>query len=339
VLFRSLLPGETAAPGTGTGKTGTPTAQTAGTPFSVTVNAVDANWNVVTSTDTVAITSSDPGATLPAPAALAAGTHTFSVTLNTAGSRTITASDTTTPGITANTSSSVAVGTGTAAKLQILLPGETAAPGTGTGKTGTPTAQTAGTPFSVTVNAVDANWNVVTSTDTIAITSSDANAGLPANAALVAGTHSFSVTLKTAGTPTVTATDVTNGAVTANTSPTVTVNAGSFVKLEVLLPGESAAPGTVTGRTGTPNAQTHGVAFNVTVMAVDANWNVVNTITDVVGITSSDVAATMPANAALAAGIQTFNVTLITLGSQTVTGSDITDPSKIANTSPNVTIT
>src|SRR5256886_7434461 len=46
-------------------------------------------------------------------------------------------------------------------KLQLLVPGETAAPGTGSGKTGTPTAQTAGTAFTVTVNAVDANWYLV----------------------------------------------------------------------------------------------------------------------------------------------------------------------------------
>ena len=56
--------------------------------------------------------------------------------------------------------------------------------------------------MSVTVNAVDANWNLVTSaTPMVAITSSDANATLPANAALVAGTRTFSVTLKTAGSP------------------------------------------------------------------------------------------------------------------------------------------
>ena len=39
-------------------------AQTAGSSFTVTVNAVDTNWNVVSSTDTVAITSSDSNATL-----------------------------------------------------------------------------------------------------------------------------------------------------------------------------------------------------------------------------------------------------------------------------------
>ncbi len=79
------------------------------------------------------------------------------------------------------------------------MPGETAAPGTATGKTGTPTAQTAGGAFTVTVNSVDANWNVVSSTDTVGITSTDANAALPANAALVAGTKTLSVTAEDRG--------------------------------------------------------------------------------------------------------------------------------------------
>ena len=60
---------------------------------------------------------------------------------------------------------------------------------------------------------------------------------------------------------------------TANTSPATTVNGGAFAKLQILLPGETAAPGTATGKTGTPSAQTAGGAFNVTVNAVDANWN------------------------------------------------------------------
>ena len=217
-----LVPGETAAPGTPSGKTGTPTARTAGTAFNVTVNAVDANWNLVnTVTDTVGITSSDTNATLPANAALVAGTKTFSVTLNTAGSKTVTASDVTDGTKTANASPSITVNAGAVTKLQLLVPGETAAPGTTTGKTGTPTARTAGTAFNVTVNAVDANWNLVSSTHTIAITSSDANATLPANAALVGGTKTFSVTLKDAGSTTITATDTNASPLTANTSPSI----------------------------------------------------------------------------------------------------------------------
>src|SRR5439155_553989 len=157
---------------------------------------------------------------------------------------------------------------------------EAAAPGTSSGKTGTPSAQTAGTAFSVTVRSVDANWNLISTNDTVAITSSDLNATLPANAALSSGSGTFSVTLKTAGSATVTASDITHSGITANTSPSITVSAGAFAKLQLLVPGETAAPGTATGKTGAPTARTAGASYNVTVNAVDANWNLVNTVTD-----------------------------------------------------------
>src|SRR6185369_9702816 len=163
---------------------------------------------------------------------------------------------------------------------------------------------------------------VNTVTDTASITSSDANATLPANAALVAGTQTFSVTLKTAGSATVTATDASDGGKTANTSPSITVSAGAFSKLQLLVPGETAAPGTANGKTGTPNAQTAGTAFNVTVNAVDANWNLINTVTDTAAITSSDANATLPSSAALVAGTKIFSVTLKTAGSATLTATD-----------------
>src|SRR5439155_6650203 len=107
-------------------------------------------------------------------------------------------------------------------------------------------------------------------------------------------------------TRTVTATDITDGTKTANTSSSITVNAGAFVKLQLLVPGETAAPGSATGKTGAPAAQTAGAAFNVTVNAVDATWNLVNTITHNAGITSSDSSATLPPSAALASGTKTF---------------------------------
>src|SRR5206468_4143362 len=194
--------------------------------------------------------------------------------------------------------------------LQLLVPGETAAPGTASGKTGTPGGQSAGTAFNVTVNAVDANWNLVSSTHTVGITCTDPNDLLPANAALVAGTKSFSLTNKTAGSWTITATDITDGTKTGNTSPSITVNSGAFTKLQILMPGETAAPGSTTGKTGTPASQPTGTAFNVTVNAVDANWNLVNTVTHTVGITSSDSNATLPANGALTASTRTASVTL-----------------------------
>src|SRR5207249_11507890 len=116
-------------------------------------------------------------------------------------------------GLTAATSGNIAVSPAAFAKLQLLVPGEIAAPGTATDKTGTPTAQSAGTAFNITVNAVDNFWNTVnTATDTVGITSSDANAGLPSNVPLVSGTQTLSVTFKTAGSRTLTASDLTDGA-------------------------------------------------------------------------------------------------------------------------------
>ncbi len=220
-------------------------------------------------------------------------------------------------------------------KLQILLPGETAAPGTPAGKTGTPAAQTAGTPFTVTVNGVDANWNLVnTAADVVHIASSDGNATLPANAALAAGTRKLTITLRTAGSATVTASNVTNGAIAQNASPPFVVNAGGLARLQLLLPGEAAAPGTPAGKTGTPAAQTAGTQFTVTVNGVDGNWNLVNTAADLVHISSSDGNATLPANAALAAGTRTLAVTLRTAGNATVTASDATNGAIAQNASP-----
>src|SRR5439155_18482725 len=134
---------------------------------------------------------------------------------------------------------------------------------------------TAGTGFNVTVNAVDANWNLISTNDVAGITSSDANAFLPGNAALVAGTQTFSVTLKTVGSRTVTASDITHAGITANTSPTITVSVGAFAKLQLLAPGEATSPGSASGKTGTPIVQTASASFTVTVNSVDANWNLI----------------------------------------------------------------
>jgi len=153
----------------------------------------------------------------------------------------------------------------------------------------------------------------------------------------VAGIRTFSVTLNTAGSRTVTSTDITDPARTASTSAAITVNAGAFGRLQVLVPGEAAAPGTATGKTGTPSTQGVAAAFTIAVNAVDARWNVVSS-THTVRITSSDPAATLPANAALIAGTRTFSVTLNTAGSRTVTATDDTDASRTANTSSAITV-
>src|SRR5439155_24763080 len=59
----------------------------------------------------------------------------------------------TSPALTGTNSSNVVVSAGPLAKLQLLAPGETAAPATDSGKRGTPSTQTPGLAFHVTVNA------------------------------------------------------------------------------------------------------------------------------------------------------------------------------------------
>lgn len=109
-------------------------------------------------------------------------------------------------------------------KLQVLMPGETSAPMTPLGKTGTPTAQKVGVPFTITVNACDDYWQLVSATDSVAISSSDTAATLPSGDALVNGTKTFSVTLGTTGSATITVTDVTDPAKEAQIGTDTQVN-------------------------------------------------------------------------------------------------------------------
>ncbi|HZR17753.1 MAG TPA: hypothetical protein VFE51_10535 [Verrucomicrobiae bacterium] len=111
-----------------------------------------------------------------------------------------------------------------------------------------------------------------------------------------------------------------------------------FSKLQVLMPGETNAPGTVTGKIGTPDAQFFGVPFNVTVNAVDDTWHVITlAANDMVTITSSDDTAVLPADAALVSGTKTFSVMFGATGTFTVTASDTTDAKKTANTGSSTT--
>ena len=333
-----LMPGEAASPGAPSGKTGTPNAQTAGIAFNVIVNGVDANWNVVPSANgtgfSMHLASSDVNAVLPADANLATGTRTFSVSLRTAGTATVTASDASDGTKTPSASPLTTVNIGAFSKLQVLAPGENAAPGTASGKSGSPSAQTAGNPFSVVVNAVDATWNLINTNDTVAISSGDPNAVLPSPGPLAGGTGVFSVTLKTSGSRTVSASDSTHPGITANTSSAIFIGAGAFSRLQLLLPGESAAPGTINGKSGTASAEVAGAAFAIIVNAVDTNWNVATSITDTIGFTSSDGSATLPGNTALISGTGSFNVTFrASASSQSITATDISDGTKTPSTS------
>jgi hypothetical protein len=325
-----LLPGETAAPGTLTGKTGTPTAQVAGTPFTVTVNTVDANWNLAnTIVDTVGISGTDARASMPANAPLVSGTKSFSVALNTVGSATVTATDLTDGSKPPNTSSSITVGPGAPKQLAVQL---------------APAAATAGVPFTPqpVIAVQDAGGNLVTSDNGRVITVARGLGTGTLQGTLTATTVNGLATFSNLSynlAETIALNFAATGLMNVSSS-NIVVGAGPFSQLQVLVPGETAAPGTSTGKTGTPISQTATMSFPVTVNAVDAQWNLINSVTDVASITSSDASATLlPANAALVAGTQTFNVTLNSTGAVFLTASDLTDGTKAAGTSSSITVT
>src|SRR5262249_43936733 len=88
------------------------------------------------------------------------------------------------------------------------------------GVTGFPSPITAGTPGTVTVTAKASNGSTATGyLGTIHFSSSDPQAGLPADYTFTTadnGVHTFSVTLKTAATQSITATDTANGAISGS---------------------------------------------------------------------------------------------------------------------------
>ena len=148
----------------------------------------------------------------------------------------------------------------------------------------------------VTVTAEDAYGNTDPSyAGSVAITSSDGQAVLPAAATLTDGMGTFNVTLKTAGTESVTATDTLNTGITGTESG-ITVTPGSATQL------------VVTGASG----ETAGGVETVTVTAEDAYGNTDTSYAGSVEITSSDGQAVLPATATLTNGVGTFNVTLKT---------------------------
>src|SRR5438552_3960098 len=310
---------------------GYPSPTTAGAAQSFTVTAKDAFGHTANGyLGTAHLTSSDSQAVLPANYTFVAGdagVHTFSATLKTAGTRSITATDTVTSSIT-GTQSGIVVNAAAANKLVI--------------QTQPPATATAGVAFSPqpVIWVEDTFGNLVT-TDNGRVITAARSAGTGTlqgtlTATTVNGVAAFSnLSHNLANTITL---NFTATGLTAATSGSIVVSPAAFAKLQLLVPGETAAPATASGKTGTPTASTAATAFNITVNAVDNFWNVVNSITDTVDLSSTDANATLPADAALVSGTRTLSVTFKTAGSQTLTATDVTDGSKNANTSPSMTV-
>jgi hypothetical protein len=285
--------------------TGYPSPVTAGVSGNVRVTAQDPYGNTVTGyRGTIHFSSSDPQAVLPANYTFAAadnGTHLFSATLKTAGSQSVTATDTTTGGLT-GTQAGITVKPAALSKLVVE---------------GFPSAETAGVPDTFTVRASDAYGNTTPGyRGTIHFSSSDSRAVLPANYAFVAadnGVHTFSATLKTAGTQSLKAADTVTATIQGSQlGITVTPAAASRLVL--------SGPASVTA----------GVAFTLTVTAVDAYGNVATDYLGTVRFTSSDSTATLPANYTFKAadkGRHAFSgVVLRKKGTQAITVTDTLNP-------------
>ena len=136
------------------------------------------------------------------------------------------------------------------------------------------TSQVAGTPFTVTVTAFYANGSVATDyTGTIHFTSSDSGSGvsLPSNYAFQAGDNgvkSFSVTLVTAGSQSVTATDTVISSITGSQTG-ITVTGGSLDHITASVsPASVAAGSTSTGTATAFDAQNNNLGV------VSASWSI-----------------------------------------------------------------
>ncbi|MHB1559763.1 MAG: beta strand repeat-containing protein, partial [Isosphaeraceae bacterium] len=281
---------------------GFPATDTAGTAASLTVTAYDPFGNVATGySGTVALASSDGQAVLPASYTFAAsddGKHTFTVTLKTAGNQSITATDQT-DNLTGS-QSGIAVQAAAASSFQV---------------SGFPTIDTAGASHDVTVTAYDPFGNVATGyTGTVALASSDGQAALPSSYAFTAadaGIHQFSVTLKTAGNQSITATDQASNL--SGSEASIAVNAAAAAGFRV---------------SGFPTPDTAGAVHGVTVTAVDPFGNTVSNFTGTVALTSSDGKAALPSSytfAASDAGTHQFRLALDTAGTQSITATDPAD--------------
>ena len=279
--------------------TGVPSSTTAGSTFTFTVTATNPDGTTDTGyTGTVQFTSSDPQAVLPANYTFTTadqGVHTFTATLKTAGSQSLTVADTGNPGI-AGTQTGITVSPAAANHLAIGTFGSTFA----------------GSALPVDVTAFDPYGNIATSyTGTVHFTSSDPQAVLPANytfTAANAGVASFSVTLKTAGKQSFTVTD--------NSTPSLTATEAGITVTPV-----AATHFVISG----PTSVASGAAFSITVIALDPYGNVATGYFGTISFTAR-IRATLPGNYTFKStdkGEHTFSgLKLSAKGKQTITVMD-----------------
>ncbi len=291
---------------------------TAGVATPCWVNAQYSNYYVNTGyIGTIHFTSSDKNAVKPADYTFQSTDQgmapVFYPTFKTAGSQTLTVTDTTNSTIT-GTSAGIVV-TAAAAKTLTVA---------------TVTSWTAGASHSIAVKALDAYGNTATGyRGTIHFTSTDTHAVLPANYTFTAannGTHTFSfaAVLKTAGTQWLTAKDTLTASIMGSRSTVVTPAAATHLSV------------------ATVASWTAGSAHSVVVKALDASGNTATGYRGTIHFTSSDAHAVLPANYTFTAadnGTHTFSFAAIlkTAGKQWLTAKDTLTASIMGSRSTVVT--
>ncbi|MFO7609328.1 MAG: hypothetical protein R6X35_09060 [Candidatus Krumholzibacteriia bacterium] len=280
-----LLPGETAAPGTVTGKHGSPVAQSVGVPFTVRVRACDDQWQTATDvTNVVGLSATDASAGLPADTALIAGEIPLTVTLNAAGTFSLGADDQSDGTIPIAVSASVIVQTLAGFEFQSISQKH----------------RYAGVPFATTITAVGPTGEPVIGYSGPVrlqeLTSFGPGRIVPAVVTLTEGRWSGQVTVFRAD-----ETNISSGNVNMyvylesdpgknGTSNPFIVHPGSLDRLQLVLPGQTALPGSLSGLTGAPASQGATQPFTVDVHATDAWWNPLPAAHGV-RVTSSDPAS------------------------------------------------
>jgi uncharacterized repeat protein (TIGR03803 family) len=194
--------------------TGFPSPTTAGTSGSFTVTVLNPDGTTDTGyTGTIHFTSTDLQAGLSADYTFQSsdqGVHTFTATLYTTGSQSITGTDTINNSITG---AEGGITVNPAAATHFVITGPSSVP--------------SNTSFSVTVTAMDAYGNTATGyRGTVHFSDSAPNATLPSNYTYKAsdnGVHTFTgLKLKTRGLQTITVTDTVNSSITGSLNITVT---------------------------------------------------------------------------------------------------------------------
>jgi hypothetical protein len=285
-----------------------PTSTTAGNALTVTITAQDQFGNTVpTFSGTITLTSTDAKATglgtinfpatsggVPTNGVLTLTNVVLKSAPNGPTGQTISVSSPapagTAPATYTGTSNTITVNAASATSLAI----------------NTVTAQKAGTPFTVTVTALDAFGNTATSYNQAATLSSSlgaANLLGTTSGNFVNGVLTLTgVQLKKTGSQTLT---VTSGSLTSPASNSFMVNPGALAGFSI-------------GNFST--TQTHGHGFSVPLQAVDGCGNLITTFAGTVTLKSNDASAQLPtSNLTFSKGLLTTpNVIFNTVGSDTL---------------------